>query len=90
MHFDVKLLRCLIQHNKLKLESTPPIGYGGCGLDMADYLAEIIIKDPVEAINAVNLLSELYGRFEGHFSMHEFAIKFVKICLNEYLQISHA
>ena len=87
MHFDRQLLRCFIQHRKLKLESAPPLGYGGCGLDLADFLAEIIIKDPSEAIHAVVLLSELYSRFQAFDAMHDFACKFIEICLKEYLRL---
>lgn len=87
MYFDHKLLRCFIQHRKLKLESAPPLGYGGCGLDLADFLAEIVIKDPSEAIHAVVLLSELYSRFQAFDAMHDFASKFIEICLKEYLHL---
>ena len=87
MHFDRQLLRCFIQHRKLKLESAPPLGYGGCGLDLADFLAEIIIKDLSEAIHAVVLLSELYSRFQAFDAMHDFACKFIEICLKEYLRL---
>ena len=39
MHFDIKLLKTIIQHNKLKLFAET----GGSALDLADFLAQYFI-----------------------------------------------
>jgi len=46
------------------------------------------MKDPMNAINAVNLLAELHQRYQHQDGMHEFAVKFIQLCLTEYIYIS--
>ena len=43
------------------------------------------MKDPMNAINAVNLLAELHQRYQHQDGMHEFAVKFIQLCLTEYI-----
>lgn len=60
LHFDVKLLECLIDHRKLKLEYAANAAGGGTALELQDLLAQCFICKPIDAQAITSLLLRLY------------------------------